>query len=250
MTGPDRLYAGLLVVGAVALTACDQPRDTGAVTSRALGHASTAPQSETDQARDVALVRAVNALPGAARVSISADDSTAFGAVTYKMATSYREIPGDAFTFRLRTDGAELDTRPLAKNRQRLRDSGHYTIVAMPDEGRADKANLRVLDDGLVPVTSGMAHVRFINAVPGQEVDVVLRGRAEALFDGVGFKSKADWKEVAPVSGGLEVRPPGEDSILARLGNVKLERGRSYTYVLTGRAGGYEIITIVDDLSS
>lgn len=252
MTRFDRFHAGIFVAGALLVTsACDKSRDTGAVTSRASGTTSTAPAAEAMEAHELALVRVVNALPGGGPVNITAGDSTAFGAVTYKMATSYREIPDNAFTFRLRIDGSEIGTEPMAENRENLHEGGHYTIVAMPDQGGADKANLRVLDDELKPVTDGKARVRFVNAVPGdQDVDVILRGRSDPLFDGVNFKTEAGWSEFAPVRGSLEVRPDGKETVLARLANVKLEAGRSYTFVLTGRPGKYEIIDIVDDVAS
>lgn len=251
MTRLNRLYAGTFVATAlVVVSACDKSRDTGAVTSRANGTTSTAPAAEAVEARDLALVRVVNALPGGGPVSVTAGDSTAFGAVTYKMTTPYREIPDNAFTFRLRIEGSEIGSEPMAENRENLNDGGHYTIVAMPDQGGADKANLRVLDDELEPITDGKARVRFVNAVPGdQDVDVILRGRAEPLFNGVDFKTEAGWSEFAPVNGTLEIRPDGKETVLARLANVKLEAGRSYTFVLTGRPGKYEVIDIVDDVA-
>ncbi len=249
MSKLGRLRASVFATGAIALTAaCKEARDTGAVTSRSGGTISSAPSSDAVEAFDLALVRVVNALPGSGPISVSAGDSTAFGAVTYKMATPYREIPDDASKFKLRVDAAETGTEPLAQNRENLKNGGHYTIIAMPDQGSADKANMRVLDDDLKPGTDGKARVRFINAVPGdQDVDVILRGRAEPLFDGVNFKTEAGWREVDPLGGALEVRPDGKETVLARLSNVRLESGRSYTFVLTGRPGNYEIINIVDD---
>ncbi len=251
MTTFGRYNAGMLALGALVLTAaCKENRDTGAVTSRANGETSSAPAAEAVEHRDLALVRVINALPGGGPINISAGDSAAFGAVTYKTATPYREIPDNAFNFKLRTDGAASGTEPLAENRENLNGGGHYTIVAMPDQGGADKANLRVLNDGLEPVAADKARVRFINAVPGdQDVDVILKGRAEPLFDGVNFKSEAGWTEFAPINGALEVRPDGKETVLARQANVKLEGGRSYTFVLTGRPGKYEVISIVDDVA-
>lgn len=251
MTKLGRFHAGILGIGALVLaTACNETRDTGAVTSKSGGATSSAPAAEAVENRDLALVRVVNALPGGGPISITAGDSAAFGAVTYKTATPYRQIADNAFTFKLRTDGAETGTEPLAENRENLNDGGHYTIVAMPDEGGADKANLRVLDDELKPITNGKARVRFINAVPGdRDVDVILKGRAEPLFDGVSFKTEAGWSEVAPVSGALEIRPDGKETVLAKLSNVSLESGRSYTFVLTGRSGKYEVISITDDVA-
>jgi uncharacterized protein DUF4397 len=246
-----RRHVSVFAAGAIVLTAaCKEARDTGAVTSKSGGTTSSAPSSEAVEELGLALVRVVNALPGGGPISVSAGDSTAFGAVTYKMATPYREIPDDAFKFKLRVDAAETGSEPLAVNRENLKKGGHYTIIAMPDQGGADKANMRLLDDELKPVTDGKARVRFLNAVPGdQDVDLILRGRAEPLFDGVNFKTEAGWREVEPLGGALEVRPDGKETVLARLSNVKLDSSRSYTFVLSGRPGNYEIISIVDDVA-
>src|SRR6185437_8370228 len=99
-------------------------------------------------------------------------------------------------------------------NRENLSGGGHYTIVAMPDQGGADKRNLRVLDDELKPVSPDKARVRVFNAI--------------------NFKSEAGWNEFDPIAGTLEVRPQGKKNVLAREANVKLEGGKSYTFVVAG----------------
>jgi hypothetical protein len=245
------IHAGLFAVGALVLTsACKADRDTGAVTSKTGEQISTVPSTKTEAKRDLALVRVVNALPGGTPISITAGDSAAFGAVKYKTATPYREIADNMFNFKLRAGTADTSTKPLAENRENLNEGGHYTIVAMPDQGGSDKANLRVLDDELKPIASEHARVRFINAVPaGKDVDVILKGLAQPLFDGVNFKSEAGWKEVEPASGTLEIRPDGKEIVLAKLADVKLEGGKSYTFVLAGRSGKYDVIRVTDEVA-
>src|SRR5437870_2132443 len=127
------LCAGILTGAAVVLAAaCNEARETGAVTSKSDGKTSTAPAAAAGEKRDMALVRTVNAWPGSKTVSIWAGDSAAFADVGYKKATAYREIPDDMYNFQIKsTAGAE----PLAENRENLHDGGHYTIVALPDQG-------------------------------------------------------------------------------------------------------------------
>lgn len=237
--------AGLLAVGAVALAAgCNQNRDTGAITSKADGKTSTAPASETVEKHDMALIRAVNAVPGGKSLSIWAGDSAAFADVAYAKATEYREIPDNMFNFQIKSAAG---TEPLAENRENLHDGGHYTVVALPDQGGADKRNLRVLDDDLKPVSPEKARVRFVNGVPGDsDVDLYLRGQDKALFDGVNFKKEAGWEEFDPATGTIEVRPDNKATVLAKLPNTKLEGGKSYTFVLSGTPGKFEIIKIED----
>jgi hypothetical protein len=245
MTKLRGLYTGMLAGGAVLLaTACKDTRDTGAVSSRTAEGTTNAPAADVAESKDVALVRVVNAIPAGA-VTILAGDSAAFSSVGYKKATEFREIPDDRFNFKL--GSAE---NPLAENRENLAGGGHYTIVAMPDEGGPEKRNLRVLKDDLAPVSPDKARVRVINAVPGDlEISVYVRGREDALFDGVNFKSEAGWEEFDPIAGTLEIRPQGKKNVLASLPEVKFEGGKSYTFVVAGTRTKPELIKIEDEVA-
>lgn len=246
MTKLRGLYTGLLAGGLVFLAgACKGSRDTGAVSTKTAEGTSTAPAADLAESKDVALVRVVNAIPAGGPVTILAGDSTAFSGVGYKTATPFREIRDDQLKFKL--GSAE---HPLAENRENLSGGGHYTIVAMPDAGGADKRNLRVLEDDLQPVAPEKARVRVINAVPGDlEISVFVRGREDALFNGVNFKSEAGWDNIDPVAGTLEIRPEGKKNVLASLPNVKFEGGKSYTFVVAGTPTKPEIIRIEDDVA-
>jgi uncharacterized protein DUF4397 len=239
-------YAGMLAGGALLLAAgCKNNRDTGAVSTKTEQGTSSAPSSAALENRELALVRVVNAIPGEPALVIFAGDSTAFSGVGYKKTTAFREIPDDRFNFKVGSPD-----KPLAENHENLSGGGHYTIVAMPDQGGADKRNLRVLDDALKPVSPDKARVRVINAIPGdQEISVFVRGRADPLFDGINFKSEAGWSEFDPIAGNLEVRPQGKKNVLAREPNVKLEGGKSYTFVVAGTPAKVDIIKIEDDVA-
>jgi hypothetical protein len=235
----------MLAGAAVLLTAGCERRETGAVTSRTGEDTASTASAEAVESRDMALVRVVNAIPGTSQVVVFAGDSAAFSGVSYKTATMFREIPDDRFNFKLGSPD-----KPLAENRENLMGGGHYTIVAMPDAGGADKRNLRVLDDGLKPVSPEKARVRVINAIPGDlEISVYVRGREDPLFDGINFKSEAGWSEFDPIAGTLEVRPEGKKNVLASQPNVKLEGGKSYTFVVAGTAAKPDIIKIEDDVA-
>jgi hypothetical protein len=235
-----RLYAGVLTGGAVLLAAgCKEKRDTGIATT---GEGTPGASSEALEEKDLALVRVVNAIPGEPALVIFAGDSATFSGVGYKTASEFREIPDDRFNFKL---GSREN--PLAENRENLDGGERYTIVAMPDAGGADKRNLRVLDDDSKMVPTDKARVRVINAVPGDlEISVFLRGREDPLFDGVNFKSEAGWTELEPVAGTLEVRPEGKKNVLVSQPNVKLESGKSYTFVVSGRPAKPDLIKIED----
>ena len=241
-------WMGVLAAGAVALTAgCNESRETGAVTSKAGGATTRAPGAEAVEARDHALIRAINAIPGQASLTVYAGDSAAFRDVGYKKATGYQEIPDNLFNFQLKPGGPGAEA--AAQNRENLHDGGHYTVVALPSEDPNDQ-NLRVLDDDLKPITDGKARVRFINGMAGDtDVDLFVRGQKDPLFDGVNFKAEAGWKEVDPVSGTLVVKPDNKETTLASLPSTNLEPGKSYTFVLVGKPGKYELIKIEDEVA-
>ncbi len=233
----------MVAVGSAA--ACNESRDTGTVTSKSGGETSSAPAAEAVEERDHALIRAVNAIPGQAAVTIYAGDSAAFKDVGYKKATGYEEIPDHMYNFQIKSGDAPKG-EAVASNRENLQDGGHYTVVALPAEDPDDQ-NLRVLDDDLKPITNGKVRIRFINGVAGDtDVDLFLRGQEEPLFDGVNFKAEGGWKEVDPTSGSLVVKPDNKDATLATLASTKLEAGKSYTFVLVGRAGKHDIVKIED----
>ena len=249
MANRSAIWLGVLASGALALgTGCNEAKDTGAVTSRAGGETSRAPAAETLEERNLALVRAVNVIPDGDPVTIWAGDSAAFTGVGYSQATPYREITDNMFRFQIRAGG--VDGESLAENRESLDDGGHYTIVALPSEEEG-RRTLRVLDDDQKPVPSDKARVRFVNGVPGDSnVDLFVRGRDEPLFDDVKFATEAGWDEFDPITGTLVVRPDDRNTSLATLPSVKLEGGKSYTFVLAGRPGRkYELVKIEDEVA-
>ena len=228
--------------------ACGGDRDTGAVSSTTAGGTSSAPAAEAVEERDNALVRVVHAIPRGGAVNIFAGDSAAFEGVEYRTVTPFKEMPDDYFGFRI-VKGSDPEAE-LATNREKLDDGGHYTIVALPDEGGAGKANLRVLNDDLKPVTDGKARVRVIHAITnGPEVDLFVRGQDDAIFDGINFRKEAGWKEIDPVTGTLELRPQGKRNTLARVPNVAMQAGRTYTYVVAGTPAKVDVIAIEDNVA-
>jgi len=250
MRNNARILRTLMAGGVVALAAaCNETRDTGAVTTTTDQGTSNAPAAENVEERDNALVRVVNAIPGGA-VSIFAGDSLAFSNVAYKSTTEFKEMPDDYFGFRIVRPGGDVKENTLAENREKLSNGGHYTIVAIADtDDDADSfGELRVLDDELKPLTSGKARVRFINAVAGlsDEISIFPRGSTNALVDGVNFKNEAGWNEEDPWKGTLEVRTENRKAPLATIPNVNLEAGKTYTFVIAGTASKVEVIQWTD----
>lgn len=248
-----KLLKGLVASGALLLAAaCNETRDTGAVTTTTNEGTSTTPTAEAVEERDNALVRVVNAIPNQT-TSIYAGDSLAFANVAYKSVTDFKEMPDDYFGFRVVKPGANVQDNTLAENREKLSNGGHYTIVAIADtDDDADSfGELRVLDDELKPITNGKARVRFVNAVAGldDEISVFPRGSENALVDGINFKMEAGWNEEDPWRGTLEVRTEDRKSPLATISGVNLEAGGTYTFVIAGTPNKVEVIQVKDQVA-
>ncbi len=245
-----RLSTGMLAGGALLFgTACDKNKDTGAVTTTTATGTTTTPAADVADAHGTAFVRVVNADPSLKSAVVYAGDSTAFTGVAFKQTTAFKELPDDMFDFKVAAPGQSPDSA-MGDNHEKLGTGNHYTLIAFADEGSpAGKANVRVLNDDLQPMTNGKARIRFINAAANAgELDLVARGQKDGIFEGVNFRSEAGWKDVDPMTGTLVVRPQHKENVLATIPNVKLEAGKSYTYVATGKPGALSVIKFNDDV--
>jgi hypothetical protein len=192
--------------------------------------------------RGKSLVRVVNAIPGDRAIDITADDRTVFFEVGYKTVTPYTEIGDNVVKFQLRPSGALEAT---ANNTETLMNGNRYTIIALPDKDGG--AKLGVVKDDVVP-DQGKARLRVFHAAPGlAEVDVMLEGQKDPVFDNVGFGSEAGFKDLDPTTATVVVRRDNPPLNVLRLQKVHLEAGKAYTLIVTGAAlTSLATITITD----
>jgi hypothetical protein len=245
-----RLSTGMLAGGALLFgTACDKTKDTGAVTTTTATGTTTTPATEVAETHGTAWVRVVNADPALKTAVVYAGDSTAFSGVAYKETTQFKELADDMFDFKVAAPGQRPDSA-MGDNHEKLATGARYTVIAFPDEGNpVAKANVRVLNDDLQPMTNGKARIRFINAAANAgELDLLARGQKDAIFEGVNFRSEAGWKDVDPMSGTLVVRPEHKENVLATIAGANLVAGKSYTYIVTGKPGALSVIKFTDDV--
>jgi Domain of unknown function (DUF4397) len=234
----DKRFISMIIAMAVSLMAAcalESGRTESVTTTTDKGTSSAPPAKEAEK-RDKALVRVVQALPEFQKVDAYVGDSKEFPNVTYKTVTPYKEVPDALEQFAIRPAGQD-STQPLAQNREGITGGDHYTAIAMPSTD--GKATLRVVSDSLTPPPAGKASVRIINASPDAgEVNVYIKDKANAIFDGVNSQTVTFYKEVDPMTGTLEVRPQGKTDILLAVPNATLEAGHIYTYVITGKVNG------------
>jgi hypothetical protein len=183
----------------------------------------------------------VNAIPDANGLSVTSDNRSVFSGVDYKAVTQYQSVEENLARFRLM--GAGRDTT-IATNNEILLDGSRYTVIALP-EGDGG-VRLRVLKDELKP-DSGMARLRVVHAIPKMgEVDVMLSGRTEPLFDDVDGGDEAGFEDVAAADK-TTITIRGSDGRQLIRKQLKLEAGHAYTMVLTTSAKGQVDAITIDD---
>ena len=227
-----RIFSGAIAVGFLA--ACEAQSDREVTTRTSTGEAAVSMSGDSADKRGMALVRVVNAVPGQERLVVRADRDHQLTAAEYRTVTEYQPIDRNWVTFEIGTSG-DSAFAPLATNREMLTDGHRYTIVVMRDSAQGYET--RVLRDEISD-DSANARVRLIHAAHGtDEVNLVRRG-GDTLIDGVNFTMEAGFKAVEPWTGTLEVRTESGNRLLLSIPNVSLQKGHSYTIVLTRNSAG------------
>ena len=216
-------------------TGCNNA-DTGntAVSSTSPAGTSAAPSSNSAKTRDEALLRVVHAAPSSTNVDLFAGDLLLFDGLGFKAVTPYRAVDGQRYSFALRPAGMAR-ANPLSSNTEDLKDGDYYTAIAMPGDGSGP--NLRIVSDHLDRPASDKARLRVVHAgVDAGKIDLRAAGTTEPMFDDVDYQAVTDYREVAPLSGAIEIA--GEDAAAPLLATLKahLEAGRFYTVVILGNA--------------
>ncbi|MCU0636021.1 MAG: DUF4397 domain-containing protein [Gemmatimonadaceae bacterium] len=198
------------------------------------GSTSTSMSADSASRRDLTLVRVINAASSGGELTVRADESRSLPPVGYKNVSPY--VPIDENWTRFEVRGGSGAFEPLATNREVMRDGQRYSIVVMRTQDGTGFDTRVVRDD---PGTdSTRAHVRVIHAAPGVGDVTIRTANGQELFDDIGFSDEAGYKDVAPVSGALEVVTSDRPQRVTRVSDLSLTAGRSYTIVLTRTADG------------
>jgi hypothetical protein len=179
-------------------------------------------------------MRVVNATPASTNVDLYAGDLLFFDSLGFKAITPYRAIDGKRYDFALRPAGMSR-AKPLSANTEDLKDGDYYTAFAMP--GDDNSPHLRIVADHLDQPAAGKARLRVVHAgTDAGHVQLRAAGSADALFDDIDYRTVSDYKDVAPLTGAVEVRGTGHDAPLLTSVAAHLEAGRFYTLVIAGNA--------------
>lgn len=247
-----KVKLGLMITMLFLAAACSsEPKQTQPVTSTSGSGTSTAPPAKDAAARNNALVRVINAVPGSMSFDVFADDQKVFESVAFKSVTPYKEMSDASHAFRVRHAG-EDSAQPVAENTENLAGGRHYTIVVMPDTN--DRHALYIVNDNLTSPPADKAQVRVIHASPDVgEIDVVDKQGNKILFSGVNFERETNYMNVDPMRTTLEVKQEGQEQAIVSLPNANFEKGKFYTIVVTGLAKGapkLQTLMVEDQLGS
>ena len=239
----------ILALGAAAFAGCGSTKesDTAAVTTtRSDSSATVSLSSDAAKERGTSMVRFVNAVPSSGTLDVIADSITLFSAVEYGSVTAYREVRDNINAFSLRPKGRNPQ---LIGNTETMRNGGRYTVVALPD--REGGTTLSVMKDDLA-TDSGKARIRVVNAALGNDdVDIVMTGQKDALFDDIDYGTEAGFKDVEPMETSFAIRHEESRRDIATVKRMQLKAGRAYTIVLAGSAGGaLRAISFSDEFSA
>jgi hypothetical protein len=242
--------AGSLLTVAVAVGACERRDAKSPVVSETERGQTTSPSAEQAADQDSALVRAVHAAPAAPAIAVFGESASVVPRLAYKEVSPYQPVKANVDWWAIRpasATGAEGGNE-LARANESILSGGRYTLVTYPDT--KGTAQLDLLRDDLEPPEPGKARVRFFNAAPDSNVDIVAAN--DVLFDDVGYRDEVGYREVEPTS--LQVRKADSERVLSA-DPVTLEPGRSYTVIIAGDANGspgpgaLDLIVIEDQLA-
>ena len=124
-------------------------------------------------------------------------------------------------------------TTPLLSKNLNFVQGRSYSVFIADTSGKLDAVLLR--DSSRAP-GSDSVRIRFVNMSPDDGgLDLYLQGSSQPVATGISYKNAADFVSLkAANSAILEVRPTGQNTVLARSTPVNLVTGNYYTVWTTG----------------
>jgi hypothetical protein len=236
-----RLFAHVSTALLLAVAAgCARTEDTARDReSKAASEASRVREPEMAQ------VRFVNAYPGA--VDLYFGDTPVFSGVKYKDVTPYKQVQEDWAKFKLRPAG-KPDAEALATNMEAVGDGEYFTVIAVAKDDA--KATLRAVQDDEEPAAD-KAKIRVVHAAHSKaadDIDFVVSGKNEPLFDGIDANSVSNYKEVDTMKAGFEIRPDNGKGALLKIPAANFAPGKLYTFVITDsqKKAALDVIKLTD----
>lgn len=262
----------LTVLSLGAVVACGPRDETGMATDTAQPAASESPTAR------VTNVRIVHAMPGVTGIDLIADDRPEVSNVAFRSVSPYEQVSNEVRMFRVVRAGqtGTADSVTLVRSNELALTGQYHTLIAFGAPGEDHDRVARPRDTGLGADTavaartdtdaqlahvrddeplndSTMARLRVVNAAANTEdLDFVMTGRAEPVFDGIDYGVQVHSAEVPAGNVTIQVRREGRNAPLTRVENLRLEAGTTTTLILTHpspTSDRIEVIRVTDGRS-
>jgi uncharacterized protein DUF4397 len=182
----------------------------------------------TPLSNPVARVKAANGIPGDTTLNFKADGTVLLTAVPFTGVSSY--VPTAAGSRTLQIEASNVPGTNLASVTRTLDPARDVTLIAM---GTIAAPTLAVLtDDNTVPST-GNARLRFVNAITGLNVDVLVNFASQATNIAPGTAS-AYFTIAAGTNYTITFTTPGGVNVIATISGAELDSGFVYTAYVFG----------------
>lgn len=244
----SRIRISALMAMLFVSTACaGDPRSEAPVMSSTDDMTASASISGDSAAElDVALVRVMNAAPGARELYVRTDDRATLPTVAFQQVSEYSRMKDNWAEF-------EFATTPTGvwdafDHESELLVSGlRYTVMVLPGENGIG-LDTHVLRDE-TPMDASKAIVRLVHAAAGaDDVDLFVGPSAEALFDDMDRGDESGYQAMEPMVADVELRHD-DGRVLARVAGMSFAAGTAYTLVATNTGtGGVELFWVKDAL--
>ena len=185
----------------------------------------------------VARVRFLHAVPGAPAVDIYLDGAALASGVAYGEVTPHINVDGGDHAVILRQAGTAATAAPLMEVPVSLVASLAFTVVV---QGTPTAIEAVVYEDILDELDPGFARLTAINAVADAPALDVLTSEGGPLLQGVSYGAQFGTVNIGTGVQDLVLVPAGGavDGALASVGEVALQSGTLYTFVVLGTLDG------------
>lgn len=227
-----------LIVSIAALgvvTACGGSQNT-----------SSAPTSapmveEQPMEQETATVRFVHAA-AAPTVDIMANgDALLSGVAAGEYNSDRLTVPAGGHTITVAPAGT---TDAVVSADVELAADGDYTVIVVGDASsviRQEMPEAIVIMDAMATPDAGMAHIRFVHAVPGGPAVNIRNTDGRGFAAGAGYKAVTDYVPIAAAQTTIEVVADGDVLLSAPVG---LAEGRLFTVIVAPEGDGLGAIVV------
>ncbi|HET7402041.1 MAG TPA: DUF4397 domain-containing protein [Usitatibacter sp.] len=194
----------------------------------------------TPLSNPIARVKAANGIPGDTTLNFKADGTVLLTAVPFTGVSSYVSTASGSHA--LQIEASNVPGTNIASITKTLDPARDFTILAM---GTIAAPTLSVLaDDNTVPST-GNSRLRFVNAVAGLNVDVLVNFASQATNIAPGTASPY-FTIAAGTNYTITFTTPGGVNVVATISGAELDSGFVYSAYLFGTPTSARAILVRD----